>query len=94
MVKMNFLGVIDGLITVTKYNTKLTPNDLAIRDLNEVAYCYLLHSMADDICFQLVDTATTEDLPHGDESLVCQNLLSRFQFRQFESVLELKENSI
>ena len=37
-----------------------------------------------------MDTARTDDLPHGDASLAWKNLLTRFEPRQFGPVPELK----
>ena len=62
----------------------------AIRETNHVTYCCLLHSMDDEICFNLVDTAKTEHLPDGDTALAWKNLLARFELNQFRNLLSLK----
>ena len=56
--------------------------DMAIRDLNQAAYCCLLHCMIDDISFTLVETAKIEDLPDGDVALAGKNLLTRYEPKQ------------
>ena len=85
------LGLFDGSVTVPANSAELDLDDQAIRELNDIAYCYLLYNMGGDICFQLVDTARTYDLADGDASLAWKNLLTRFEPRQFGSVLELIE---
>ena len=46
--------------------------------------------MNDEICFILVDTAKTENLPDGDASLAWKNLLTRYDSKQFGNLLTLK----
>ena len=62
----------------------------AIREMNHVAYCCLLHCIDDEICFNLVDTAKTENLPDVDAALAWKNLLTRFEPKQYGSLLSLK----
>ena len=64
-----FANIIDGSVTVPKLTDNLNENDIAIRDLNQAAYCCLLYCMIDEISFSLVDTAKTKDLPDGDATL-------------------------
>ena len=60
----------------------------AIRETNHVTYCCLLHSMDDEICFNLVDTVKTENLLDGDAALAWKNLLIRFEPNQFGNFLQ------
>ena len=46
--------------------------------------------MNDNICFNLVDNAKTEKLPDGDAALAWKNLLTRYEPKQFGSLLILK----
>ena len=60
-VKM-FADIINGTMTVPKLIDNINEKDMAIRDLNQAAYCCLLYCMNDEISFSLVDTAKTRDL--------------------------------
>ena len=55
-----FVNIIDGLVTVPSLSNNMEVEDIAFREMKQVAYCCLLHCMNDDICFNLVDTAKTE----------------------------------
>ena len=65
---------------------------MAIRDLNQAAYCCLLYCMNDEISFSLVDTAKTRDLPDGDAALAWRNLLTRYEPKQYGILLNLKKD--
>ena len=66
--------------------------DIAIRDLSQLAYCSLLSCMEDDVCFALIDTAKSENLPDGDVVLAWKNLLTRYEPKQYGTLLELKRS--
>ena len=51
-----------------------------------------LYSMDEHISFNLVDTAKSENLPDGDAALAWKNLLTRYEPRQYGTLLELKRN--
>ena len=56
--KLNrFAGLVDGSVTVPELKDNMDNKDLAIRELNQAAYCCLLYSMDEHISFNLVDTA-------------------------------------
>ena len=86
-----FADIIDGKIEVPKFEEDMDQKDLAIRNLNQAAYCCLLYCMNDDICFTLVETAKTEDLPDGDVALAWKNLLTRYEPKQYGTFLDLKK---
>ena len=79
-------------MTVPKLTDNIQDQDMAIRDLNQAAYCCLLHCMNDDISFSLVDTAKTENLPDGDAALAWKNLLTRYEPKQYGILLNLKRD--
>ena len=87
-----FANIIDGSVPVPKLTDNLNENDTAIRDLNQAAYCCLLHCMIDEISFSLVDTAKTKDLPDGDAALAWRNLLARHEPKQYGLLLNLKRD--
>ena len=64
-----FADIVDGTVTVPKWSDNISKHDMAIRDLNQTAYCCILYCMNDDIRFSLVDTVKTENLPYGDAAL-------------------------
>ena len=82
-----FLNIIDGSIEVPSFSNDMQEGPKAIREMNHVAYCCLLHCMDDEICFNLVDTAKTENLPDEDAALSWKNLLTRFEPNQFGNLL-------
>ena len=91
--KLNkFASLIDESMTVQEYGTNMSEKDSAIRDLSQAAYCCLLYSMEEQINFYLVDTAKLENLPDGDVALAWKNLLTRYEPRQYGTLLELKRN--
>ena len=61
--------IIDGSVTASNFSENMDEKDIAIREVNQVAYCCLLHCMNDDICFNLVDTTKTENLLDDDAAL-------------------------
>ena len=71
--------------------TEPVRND-TIRDLSQAAYCCLLHCMEDDISFTLVETAKSENLPDGDVALAWKKLLTRYEPKQYRTLLELKRS--
>ena len=79
-------------MTVPEQRENMTEKDLVIRDLNQAAYCCLLYSMEEHISFNLVDTAKSENLPDGYVPLAWKNLLTRYEPRQYGTLLELKRN--
>ena len=91
--KLNrFAGLVDGSVTVPELTDNMDEKDQAIRDLSQAAYCCLLYSMDEHISFNLVDTAKSENLPDGDAALAWKNLLTRYEPRQYGTLLELKRN--
>ena len=64
-----FGNIIDGSIEVPSFSNDMQEGPKAIREMNHVAYCCLLHCMDDEICFNLVDAAKTENLPDGNAAL-------------------------
>ena len=74
-----FANVIGGSTEVRSLSENMETAQIAIRELNHVAYCCLLHCMNDETCFNLVDTAKTENLPDGDTAPAWKNLLTRFE---------------
>ena len=93
--KLNkFAGLIDGSVTVPELKENMDNKDLAIRELNQAAYCCLLYSIEEHISFNLVDTAKLENLPDGDVALAWKNLLTRYEPKQYGTLLELKRNSM
>ena len=91
--KLNkFASFFDRSMTVPEYGENMDEKDSAIRDLNQAAYCCLLYSMEEHISFNLVDMAKLENLPDGDVALAWKNLLTRYEPRQYGTLLELKRN--
>ena len=91
--KLNkFVGLIDGSVTVLEIKEDMDDKDLAIRDLSQAAYSCLLYSMDEHISFNLVDMAKLKNLPEGDATLAWKNLLTRYQPRQYGTLLDLKRN--
>ena len=68
----------------------MNDKELAIRELNQAAYCCLLYSMDEHISSNLVDTAKSKNLTDGDVALAWKNLLTRYEPRQYGTLLELK----
>ena len=64
-----FANVIDGSTEVPSLSENMNDRQKAIREMNQMAYCCLLHCMNDEIFFILVDTAKTESLLDGDAAL-------------------------
>ena len=87
-----FANIIDGSMTVPSLSENMQTKDIAIRDLSQAAYCCLLHCMEDDVSFALVDTARSENLPDGDIVLAWKNLLTRYEPKQYGTLLELKRS--
>ena len=87
-----FAGLVDGSVAVPELKGDMDKKDQAIRDLSQAAYCCLLYSMDELISFNLVDTAKSENLPDGDAALAWKNLLTRYEPRQYGTLLELKRN--
>ena len=87
-----FVNIIDGSMPVQKLTDNMNENNTAIRDLNQAAYCCLLHCMIDEISFSLVDTAKTKDLPDGDAALAWKNLLTMHKPKQYGILLNLKRD--
>ena len=52
-----FSHIIDGSVKVPAIIENMEEAQKLFREINEVAYCYLLYCMNDEICFNLVDTA-------------------------------------
>ena len=46
--------------------------------------------MNDDICFNLVDTAKTENLADRDAALAWKSLLTRYEPKQYRILLNLR----
>ena len=74
-----FANVIDGSTEVPSFSDYMQDGRKVIRYMNHVVYCSLLHCRDDEICFNLVDTAKTENLPDGDAALAWKHLLTRFE---------------
>ena len=87
-----FANIIDGSMPVPKLTDNLNENDTAIRDLNQTAYCCLLHCMIDEISFSLVDTAKIKDLPDEDAALAWKNLLTMHEPKQYGILSNLKRD--
>ena len=87
-----FANIINGSVTVPSLRNNMEVEDIAIREMNQVAYCCLLHCMNDDICFNLVDTTKTENLPDGDAALTWKNLLTRYKPKQYGILLSLRRD--
>ena len=87
-----FADIINGSVTVPAFTDNMDTKDMAIRDLNQGAYCCLLHCMIDGISFALVETAKTEDLPDGDVALAWKNLLTRYKPKHYGTLLDLKRD--
>ena len=85
-----FPNIIDGSVTVPSLISNMELEDIAIGEMNQFAYCYLLHCMNDDICFNLVDTAKTENLLDGDGALAWKNLLTRYEPKQYGILSNLR----
>ena len=86
-----FADIIDGTVTVPELTENIDPKNIAIRNLNQAAYCCLLYCMNDDICFTLVETAKMDELPDGDVALAWKNLLTRYEPKQYGTLLDLKK---
>ena len=82
--------MIDGSVDISENSNTLDQTKKAIRETNEIVYCCVLYRMNDNICFNLVDTAKTKDLPDGDAALAWKNLLTIYEPKQFGSLLTLK----
>ena len=87
-----FANIIDGSKTVPAFEENMDAKDIAIRDLSQAAYCCLLYCIEDEVSFALVDTAKSENLPDGDIVLAWKNLLSRYEPKQYGTLLELKRS--
>ena len=86
-----FADIIDGKVEVPKLTEEIDEKQMAIRNQNQAAYCCLLYCMNDDICFTLVETAKTDELPDGDAALGWKNLLTRYEPKQYGTLLDLKK---
>ena len=51
-----FADIIDGSVTVPALTDNMEAKDIAIRDMDQGAYCCLLHCMIEDISFALAET--------------------------------------
>ena len=87
-----FANIVDESVTVPKLIDNIGKENMAIRDLNQSAYCCLLYCMNDEISFSLVDTAKTGDLPDRDAALAWRNLLTRHEPKQYGILLNLKRD--
>ena len=91
--KLNkFASLIDGSMTVPELKENMDDNELAIRELNQAAYCCLLYSMDEHISFNLVDMAKSKNMSDGDVALAWKSLLTRYKPRQYGTLLELKRS--
>ena len=79
-------------MTVPSLSENMQTKDIAMRDLSQAAYYCLLHCMEDNISFALVETAKSENLPDGDVVLAWKNLLTRYEPKQYGTLLELKRS--
>ena len=90
--KLNkFTSLIEKSMTVPELKENMNKKELAIRELNQSAYCCLLYSMDEHISFNLVDMAKSKNLPDGDVALAWKNLLTRYEPRQYGTLLELEK---
>ena len=80
-------NIIHRSVTVPALTDNMDTKDMAIRDLNQGAYCCLLHCMIDGISFALVETAKTEDLSDG-VALAWEKLLTRYEPKQYATLLD------
>ena len=87
-----FANIVNGSVTVQKLIDIMDEKDMAIRDLNQAAYCCLLYCMSDNISFSLVDTAKIENLPDGYAAFAWKNLLTRYEPKQYGVLLNLKRD--
>ena len=85
-----FSHVIDASLEVPSITENMEDDQRLIRETNKVAYYFQMFCMSDAICFNLVDTGKTENLPHGDASHIWENQLTRFESKQFGNLLTLK----
>ena len=85
-----FVDIVDGSVTVPDLTDNIDTKGMAIRNLNQAAYCLLLHCMMDEISFTLVETAKTEKLLDGDVALAWKKLLTRYEPKQYGTLLDLK----
>ena len=67
---------------------------IANKEMNQEPYCCLLHCMNDEICFNLVDTAKTENLPDGDAAPGWKNLSTRYEPNYYGFLLTLKQDFV
>ena len=51
---------------------------IAIRDANKNAYANLLIACEDDVCFNLISTAVSQELPNGDAEMAFTKLKHTF----------------
>ena len=84
----------DETIVIPKYSTDLKSNETKkqkARDNNNQAYHDLLHACGqEDVSFSCVESAKTEDLPHGSAPLAWANLIQRFEPDTGASQVEMK----
>ena len=78
-------NIFDGSTAVPSLSPNMNDRQKAIRELNHVAYCCLLHCMNDEICFNLVDTAKTKNLPDGDAAVAWKNLFTMLNPNSMEA---------
>ena len=62
----------------------------ALREINKKMYTEMLLSCMEEVCFECVASAKTDDLKRGDASLAWKNLKKRFESNSEASKVQLK----
>ena len=82
--KKGYKAILEGKVQVP-HDNEVIPDDndankkkLLARQMNEEAYSDLLLSMKTEAAFNLVDAATTPELPHGSAKVAWDNLNKRY----------------
>ena len=61
---------------------------------NDVAYAELLISCEDNLCFELVNSSRSEQLPEGDAHLAWSNLMSKFEPKTKANLIQMKKEFV
>jgi hypothetical protein len=61
---------------------------------NDVAYAEVLIAFEDNLCFELVHSSRSEQLPEEDASLAWSNLMSKFEPKTKANLIQMKKEFV
>jgi len=95
--KKGWHDILTGVVKITeKVDTLDETSDngkeaILIRNKNADLYAELILSLEDTVAFDLVDEATTDDLPEGDSALAWRNLKTKYKGTSMTKLTDLKK---